>query len=145
MKNSYKNVRIKKSVRLTQNEIDIISAYAVSMKSDFSNSMRGLIINGLENLSLSSDLKNSVTFEIAKLRRANEEMQNQLKEKEKKNEKMLMLILKYLANINEFSQRIERVKQKNITEDGWREFYSTTTNEALKKLSEKLKKDDEYI
>ena len=59
-----KQPRIQKTVRLNQDEINMINAFALSTGNDFSNAMRYIFLQGFENINKAnpSDLQNIFTF-----------------------------------------------------------------------------------
>ncbi|MFY9099799.1 hypothetical protein OZY48_01945 [Aliarcobacter cryaerophilus] len=143
MQNIKKTQRIKKNVRLTEDEINLISGYASYTKNDFSNSMRELILRGLENVATADDLKNSVNFAISKLERQIESLENKLEEKDKKNSKIDMHILKYAAKNNSLIRTFEGNRRKDY--DEYLLFADKVETSAITKLFAKLreKEDDE--
>ena len=148
MQNIKKTQRIKKNVRLTEDEINLISGYASYTKNDFSNSMRELILRGLENVATADDLKNSVNFAISKLERQIESLENKLEEKDKKNSKIDMHILKYVAKNNSLVKTFEGNREGNKYKDfnDFLIFADKVETSALTKMFAKLKeKEDELI
>lgn len=148
MQNIKKTQRIKKNVRLTEDEINLISGYASYTKNDFSNSMRELILRGLENVATADDLKNSVNFAISKLERQIESLENKLEEKDKKNSKINMHILKYAAKNNSLVKTFEGNREGNKYKDfnDFLIFADKVETSALTKMFAKLKeKEDELI
>ena len=143
MQNIKKTQRIKKNVRLTEDEINLISGYASYTKNDFSNSMRELILRGLENVATADDLKNSVNFAISKLERQIESLENKLEEKDKKNSKINMHILKYAAKNNNMIKTFEGNRRKDF--DEFLLFADKVETAGITKLFAKLreKEDDE--
>ena len=143
MQNIKKTQRIKKNVRLTEDEINLINGYASYTKNDFSNSMRELILRGLENVTTADDLKNSVNFVISKLERQIEKLENKIEEKDKKNSKIDMHILKYTAKNNSLIRTFEGNRRKDY--DEFLVFADKVETSAITKLFAKLreKEDDE--
>lgn len=138
----------KKMIRigLTDEEEAVLISYSKGTKQSLSAAGRSLILSGFENILRADEIKNSVNFSISKLERKNEELQNIIKENEKKTMKMMMHILKYAAKNNSlvktFEGNREGNKYKNFND--FLIFADKVETSALTKMFAKLKeKEDE--
>ena len=143
-----KRNKIKKMVGLFQDEINLINGYAASSQNDFSTTIRELVLRGLENITTADDLKNNVNFAISKLERQIESLENKLEEKDKKNSKINMHILKYAAKNNSLAKTFES-KKSGMTPEDFKVFVDRVETNSVKNMFVKIKeveeKEDELI
>ncbi|MFX4242479.1 hypothetical protein ACOL22_06825 [Aliarcobacter butzleri] len=137
VKNNKKMVRI----GLQNEEINLLEQQAKLTGNSLSQVGRDLILGGLENLQVAENLTDNIKFYIAKLER-------KIEENDKKNMKILMLLLKqtaiskaYLENFNE--------EKSGKTKEEYFNFLDKIEHAAIKKMFERLKevreKEDESL
>ncbi|MCT7470531.1 hypothetical protein N5T90_06565 [Aliarcobacter cryaerophilus] len=143
-----KQPRIQKTVRLNQDEINMINAFALSTGNDFSNAMRYIFLQGFENINKAQEIKDDVGFLISKLERQIESLENKLEEKDKKNSKINMHILKYAAKNNSLAKTFES-KKSGMTPEDFKVFVDRVETNSVKNMFVKIKeveeKEDELI
>ncbi len=133
-----RNKKTQKQIGFYENEFELINSIAISNKNDFSNTVRELVLRGLENTETAENLKDSVNFQIAKLDR------NQ-KEFDKKIMKILMLIFKTSFVSKDFVATFER-KSFPKTDEEFKAYLNKLEEIAIKKALRKLgENEDESV
>ena len=123
----------------------MINAFALSTGNDFSNAMRYIFLQGFENINKAQEIKDDVGFLISKLERQIESLENKLEEKDKKNSKMMMNILKYGAKNNSLIKtfELERTKISKLELEEFKSFAERVEANAIKIMFSKIKKEGE--
>lgn len=133
-----RNKKTQKQIGFYENEFELINSIAISNKNDFSNTVRELVLRGLENTETAENLKDSVNFQIAKLDR------NQ-KEFDKKIMKILMLIFKTSFVGKDFIATFNR-KSFPKSDEEFKEYLNKIEEIAIKKALRKLgENEDESV
>lgn len=130
-----RNKKTQKQIGFYENEFELINSIAISNKNDFSNTVRELVLRGLENTETAENLKDSVNFQIAKLDR------NQ-KEFDKKIMKILMLIFKTSFVSKDFVATFQRKNFANSDEE-FKAYLNKIEEIAIKKALKKLGENEE--
>ncbi len=137
-----KDTKKQRQIGFYDDEIKSISYLAKSYKNDFSSTVRELVLRGMENISTAENLKDDLKFLVSKLERKNEELQNIIKENEKKTMKMMMNILKYGAKNNSLIKTFEAPKSKMEREE-FINFADKVEANSIKIMFSKIKKEGE--
>ena len=140
-----KDTKKQRQIGFYDDEIKSISYLAKSYKNDFSSTVRELVLRGMENISTAENLKDDLKFLVSKLERKNEELQNIIKENEKKTMKMMMNILKYGAKNNSLIKtfELERTKISKLELEEFKSFAERVEANAIKIMFSKIKKEGE--
>lgn len=143
-----KDIKKQRQIGFYDDEIQSISYLAKSYKNDFSSTVRELVLRGMDNINTAENLKDDIKFLISKLERKNEELQNIIKENEKKTMKMMMHILKYAAKNNSLAKTFES-KKSGMTPEDFKIFVERVETNSVKNMFVKIKeveeKEDEKI
>lgn len=143
-----KDIKKQRQIGFYDDEIQSISYLAKSYKNDFSSTVRELVLRGMDNINTAENLKDDIKFLISKLERKNEELQNIIKENEKKTMKMMMHILKYAAKNNSLAKTFES-KKSGMTPEDFKVFVDRVETNSVKNMFVKIKeveeKEDELI
>lgn len=137
-----KDIKKQRQIGFYDDEIQSISYLAKSYKNDFSSTVRELVLRGMDNINTAENLKDDIKFLISKLERKNEELQNIIKENEKKTMKMMMHILKYAAKNNSLAKTFES-KKSGMTPEDFKVFVDRVETNSVKNMFVKIKETDE--
>ncbi len=137
-----KDIKKQRQIGFYDDEIQSISYLAKSYKNDFSSTVRELVLRGMDNINTAENLKDDIKFLISKLERKNEELQNIIKENEKKTMKMMMHILKYAAKNNSLAKTFES-KKSGMTPEDYKVFVDRIETNSVKNMFIKIKEAEE--
>lgn len=137
-----KDIKKQRQIGFYDDEIQSISYLAKSYKNDFSSTVRELVLRGMDNINTAENLKDDIKFLISKLERKNEELQNIIKENEKKTMKMMMHILKYGAKNNSLAKTFES-KKSGMTPEDFKVFVDRVETNSVKNMFVKIKEVEE--
>ena len=134
----------KKMIRigLTDEEEAVLISYSKGTKQSLSAAGRSLILSGFENILRADEIKNSVNFAISKLEKQIESLENKVEEKDKKNSKINMHILKYAAKNNSLAKTFES-KKSGMTPEDFKVFVDRVETNSVKNMFAKIKETDE--
>ncbi len=143
-----KDTKKQRQIGFYDDEIQSISYLAKSYKNDFSSTVRELVLRGMDNISTAESLKEDIKFLVSKLERQIESLENKLEEKDKKNSKINMHILKYAAKNNSLAKTFES-KKSGMTPEDFKVFVDRVETNSVKNMFVKIKeveeKEDELI
>ncbi|MCT7650144.1 hypothetical protein N5U19_04540 [Aliarcobacter butzleri] len=129
-----KNKKTQRQIGFYQNEIDLINSIAASSKNDFSNTVRELVIKGLENAEIAESLADNVKFSVGKIERKYEDF-------DKKIMKILMLLLKQTAISKAYLENFNEAKTGKSREEYFN-FLDKLEVAAIKRMFERLKEEE---